>query len=61
MPTKSSRDTPLFAKAWRGYRLSDFPHESWVIENETLRALASGPRVSLISREAFGDFELTVE
>jgi hypothetical protein len=61
MPTMNSGETQLFAEAWRGYRLSDFPHESWVIENGSLRALASGPRVSLISREAFGDFELTVE
>jgi hypothetical protein len=57
----SSGDIQLFIETWRGYRLNDFPHQSWVIENGVLRALADGPRVSLISPEDFGGFELTVE
>jgi Domain of Unknown Function (DUF1080) len=61
-----ARKNPLSAMqfshdAWRGYRLRDFPRDSWVIEGGTLRALAGGPCVSLVSEAAFGDFELTVE
>ena len=48
-------------QAWRGYRLDDFPRNSWVIKRGTLRALAGGPHVSLISEAAFGNFEVTVE
>jgi hypothetical protein len=48
-------------KRWRGYRLRDFPRESWVVEENALRALAGGLRVDLVSEATFGDFELTVE
>jgi hypothetical protein len=51
----------LAAEAWRGYRLPDFPSGSWAVENEVLHALAGVEAVSLVSREAFGDFDFTVE
>jgi Domain of Unknown Function (DUF1080) len=38
-----------------------FPHASWAVEGELLHALPGGEALSLISREAFGDFELTLE
>jgi hypothetical protein len=51
----------LDCSAWRGYRLAQFPAESWREEAETLHALADGPAVSLISRQCFGDFDLSFE
>ena len=47
--------------AWRGYRRPDFPSQSWGLEGDALRALPRGPRVDLISRQCFGDFDLSFE
>ncbi|HLU76912.1 MAG TPA: DUF1080 domain-containing protein [Burkholderiales bacterium] len=44
--------------AWRAYRDQDFPTRSWTAEADVIRALAEGPRVHLISRKRYGDFEL---
>jgi hypothetical protein len=51
----------LTDRAWRAYRGADFPTASWAFEREVLQALADGPAVSLISRERFADFDLTLE
>lgn len=46
---------------WRGWRRLDFPRASWVVEGDTLHALGRGEALSLISRERFADFELSVQ
>lgn len=51
----------LTARAWRGYRQEGFPAGSWEADGEVLRAIPGAPPVSLISRERFGDFDLTFE
>jgi Domain of Unknown Function (DUF1080) len=43
---------------WRGYGTQEFPGSAWSVDGNVLRAMASGERVDLISREAFGDFTL---
>jgi Domain of Unknown Function (DUF1080) len=44
----------LTATDWRGYAQGEFPS----VDGDVLRAMASGERVDLISRERFGDFVL---
>jgi hypothetical protein len=51
----------LDRSAWRGYRQADFPTESWLAQGEVLEARAEGPLVSLISRQRFGDFDLSFD
>ena len=51
----------LDRSAWRGYRQPDFPAQSWLAENELLHALADRPAISLISRQRFGDFDLSFD
>jgi 3-keto-disaccharide hydrolase len=51
----------LTAADWRGYSEAQFPLGSWSLDDEVLRALASGPRVDLITRERYGDFTLHFE
>jgi hypothetical protein len=51
----------LNSSAWRGYRLDGFPAESWAVEGPVLRALPEAQPVSLVSRERFADFDLTLE
>jgi hypothetical protein len=51
----------LDVSAWRGYRREDFPAESWAWDGDCIRALAHGPRVDLISKRSFGDFDLSLE
>lgn len=45
--------------AWRGYRRADFPEEDWAVEGDILHALPGEARVSLITKESFGDFDLS--
>ncbi len=54
-------DAFLEISAWRGYRRADFPTESWTVEGDALCALANGPQVDLVTREGFGDFDLSFE
>jgi Domain of Unknown Function (DUF1080) len=65
IPSKVIRSTVmnsfLTQGAWRGYRRADFPHTSWAVEGEVLHALPGAEAVSLISRQRFGDFDLSVE
>jgi Domain of Unknown Function (DUF1080) len=51
----------LDRSAWRGYRREGFPAESWAWEGDSIRALAHGPRVDLVSKGSFGDFDLSFE
>jgi len=51
----------LTAEAWRGYRRPDFPYGSWAVEADVLHALPRAEAVSLVSREAIDDFDLSVE
>ena len=51
----------LEAAAWRGYRRGDFPARSWVWDGDAIRARADGPAVDLISKQSFGDFDLSFE
>ncbi len=54
-------DRWLTARDWRGYRRDDFPAASWVVEKDRLGAIAGAEPVSLISRERFGDFDLSFD
>ena len=47
--------------AWRGYRRADFPHASWSVEGDTLRALGGAEPVSLISRIRYADRDLSLQ
>ncbi len=51
----------LDPNAWRGYRLADFPRASWSVEGDLLQAIPGGETESLITREAYGDFDLSFE
>ncbi|MGH8316442.1 MAG: 3-keto-disaccharide hydrolase [Steroidobacteraceae bacterium] len=51
----------LTAADWRGYSEAQFPQGSWSLDDNVLRALATGPRVDLITRERFRDFTLFFE
>jgi hypothetical protein len=51
----------LTPSAWRGYRRADFPATSWAIEGEVLHALPGTEAVSLISRQRFADFDLSLD
>ena len=51
----------LTAADWRGYSEAQFPHGSWSLDDNVLRALAAGPPVDLITRERFRDFQLHFE
>jgi hypothetical protein len=46
--------------AWRGYRRADFPGTSWEVEGDILHARPGTDAVDLISRECFGDFDLSL-
>ncbi len=45
----------------RGYAQGQFPQGAWAVDGDVLRAMASGPRIDLISRESFRDFVLSFE
>jgi hypothetical protein len=51
----------LTATHWRGYAQEQFPPAAWSVDGNVLRAIATGPRVDLISRESFRDFALSFE
>src|SRR5215831_11533303 len=51
----------LTAADWRGYAQGQFPQSAWAVDGDVLRAMASGPRIDLISRESFRDFVLSFE
>lgn len=44
---------------WRGYQAEGFPSEKWVIENGALKCLGGGG--DIVTKEQYGDFELTLE
>lgn len=51
---------------WRGAKLANFPTNGWKIENGELSVLASGGAEStaggdIVTKETYGDFELTVD
>lgn len=46
----------LTAAEWRGYRREEFPEGSRAVEAKTLRALATGKRIDLITQRRFRDF-----
>jgi hypothetical protein len=58
-PQSSERE--LAAADWRGYAQGQFPTSAWSVDGNVLRALASGPRIDLITRESFGDFSLSFD
>jgi hypothetical protein len=51
----------LVASDWRGYAQGQFPQTAWSVDGNVLRAMASGPRTDLLSRERFGDFTLSFD
>jgi Domain of Unknown Function (DUF1080) len=50
----------LTRSAWRGYRLDDFPTESWNVDEDALHALPGAKPVDLVSRQRFRDFDLSL-
>lgn len=54
-------DMLLLPRAWRGYRQTGFPQDSWAIEDEVLHARADAARVNLVSEQQYGDFDLSFE
>ena len=51
----------LTPEDWRGYAGGQFPSTSWGVDENTLRAVASGPRIDLITRARFRDFILSFD
>ena len=45
-------------KGLRGYKMENFPWDSWVIKNATLKTIPGKHGVDLISEGIFEDFEL---
>ena len=45
----------------RGYKMTDFPSDSWVVENNTLRALTKVNNIDFITKDTFKNFELVFE
>ena len=45
----------------RGYKMENFPWDSWVIKNATLKTIPGKHGVDLISEGIFEDFELELE
>ena len=48
-------------KGLRGYKMKSFPWGDWKIENGTLKTLAHGKGVDIISQDEYKDFELELE
>lgn len=48
-------------EAWRGYRREAFPTRGWVVEDGCLKVTAGGGGGDIITKEQYGDFELTLE
>lgn len=46
---------------WRGFRQEAFPTGGWKVEDGVLATVAGLARVDLVTRETFGDFELSFE
>src|SRR6267142_777270 len=51
----------LTATHWRGYAEEQFPQAAWSVDGSVVRAIATGPRVDLITRERFRDFALSFD
>jgi hypothetical protein len=47
--------------AWRGFKQESFPTDGWTIEDGALKAVASGKRIDIITKEKFSNFELELE
>jgi hypothetical protein len=46
---------------WRGYRSQSFPSSGWTIDDGCLHVVAGGGGGDIITRDSYGDFELTLE
>ena len=49
------------AKAFRGYKMGDFPNQSWKIEDGALAAQTGVPNIDFVTKESYKDFELVFE
>ncbi|HYL04109.1 MAG TPA: DUF1080 domain-containing protein [Steroidobacteraceae bacterium] len=58
---ESKAERELTAADWRGYGQEQFPATAWSVDEDVLRAMASGPKIDLISRERFRDFTLSFD
>ncbi|MEO5804383.1 MAG: DUF1080 domain-containing protein [Verrucomicrobiota bacterium] len=47
--------------AFRGYKRDSFPDKGWKVENGTLKTIAGGEVVDLITKEKFQDFDLHLD
>jgi hypothetical protein len=52
---------PLTLEVWRGYQRDSFPRESWVYEEEMLRAIVGAPHIDLLTRRQYRNFDLELE
>jgi len=52
---------PDGAKHWRGYRREAFPDSGWTLSEGALTHAAGGGGGDIITREQFGDFDLTLQ
>lgn len=46
---------------WRGYRSEAFPGESWEVRDGILTSVGTAPRIDLLTRREFTNFELALE
>src|SRR5690606_9595846 len=46
---------------WRGFKKEEFPAESWEVKKGVLTSIAGAPRIDLVTREKYSDFELELE
>jgi hypothetical protein len=47
--------------SWRGFKQEGFPADGWTVEDGALKAVASGKRTDIITKEKFSNFELELE
>ncbi len=53
--------TSLTESAWRGWRERGFPHGSWRVVDGVLQAVPGASPVSLVSRDRYTDFDLSLQ
>lgn len=46
---------------WRGYRKDGFPQQGWVIDDGAIKVIAGGGGGDIITKDKYGDFELSLE
>jgi hypothetical protein len=49
------------AEGFRGYKQDSFPEKSWKIEDGTLKAIADGEVIDLVTKEKFENFDLELD